>query len=277
MTKTARHARRPRRAAPPPRRAAPLWDLLFGFLRWIGRYVRGFHGAVGTFLAAGFGVSLLLVLAFAELAEEVMQGETRAFDEAVLLWMHEHARPWLTVAALEVTALGSTVVVGMMVFVASVFLWLSRHRYSVLLLWVAMLGTGIINRTLKALFDRPRPDLFPWRTPYAAHESFPSGHAMTAMVAYATLAYLVSRLEPDPLPRRLMLGVAGAVIVLIGLSRLYLGVHYPTDVIAGYITGLVWATCCALGIEAIRYFRHRRPELAREEEDLDAGREEEER
>jgi undecaprenyl-diphosphatase len=270
MSKTARYTGTERRSARRMGWREPLRDLLFGGLRWIGRHVRGFHAAVGTFLAGGFVLSLLLLLAFAELAEEVMQGETHAFDEAVLLWLHGHARPWLTVAALEVTALGASLVVWMVVAVASVFLWMSRHRYSVALLWVAVVGALVLNNVLKALFDRPRPDLFPWRAPYAGHSSFPSGHSMTAMVVYATLAYLVARLEPNPVLRRLTLVVAAGVILLIGLSRLYLGVHYPTDVIAGYVTGLVWATYCALGIEVIRYFRHRRPGLAGEEEDLDA-------
>jgi undecaprenyl-diphosphatase len=273
MDRTGRYAGRERRALRRSGWREPLWDLLFGVLRWIGRHVRGFHAAVGTFLVAGLVLSLALLFAFVELAEWVMEGKTRAFDEAVLLWMHRHATPRLTVGALEVTALGASLVVWMVVTVASIFLWMSRHRYSVALLWVAVLGAGVINHVLKSLFDRPRPDLFPWRAPYAGHASFPSGHSMTAMVAYATLAYLVARLEPTPTLRRLTLGVTAVVILLIGLSRMYLGVHYPTDVVAGYITGLVWATFCALGIEAVRYFRGRRPEVESEEKDLDAGRE----
>lgn len=274
MDETERHTG-PERRAEPRRTREPLRRILFEILRWIGRHVRGFHAAVGTFLAAGLAVALLLLLAFAKLADWVAEGKTQTFDEAVLLWIDGHASPALTVAALEVTALGATLVVFMLAAIASAFLWVTRHRYSVLLLGVAVLGTGALNTVLKALFDRPRPDLFPWRAPYAGHSSFPSGHAMTATVVYATLAYLVARLEPNPVLRRLTLGGAALVILLIGLSRMYLGVHYPTDVVAGFLAGLVWATFCALGMEAVRYFRSRRPQVESEEHDLDAERERE--
>lgn len=273
MDETNRHTAPDRRAVPREGPLEPARHLLFGFFRWIDRHVRGFHAAVGTFLAVGLLVALLLVWTFGLLARWVMAGRTQAFDDAVLLWMNEHATPALTIAALEVTALGAGLVVWMVIVVASAFLWASRHRYSVALLWVAMLGAGLINSSLKTLFDRPRPELFEWRTPYAGMASFPSGHSMTAMVVYATLTYLVARLEPTPTLRRLTVGVAAVVILLIGLSRMYLGVHYPTDVIAGYLTGLAWAAFCALGIEAVRYFRRKRPEVAAEERDLDAERE----
>ncbi|HEV2147319.1 MAG TPA: phosphatase PAP2 family protein [Longimicrobiaceae bacterium] len=275
MSQTIRTPGPERRVHPRKGMIDRLRNLLFGLLRWIGRYVKGFHAAVGTFLAMGMVVALLLLWGFAGLAEWVAEGRTQSFDDAVLLWLNERATPWLTVAALEVTALGAGLVVWMVVAVASAFLWVSRHRYSVALLWVAALGATGLNSILKALFDRPRPDLFPWRAPYAGQSSFPSGHAMTAMVVYLTLAYLVARLEPTPLLRRLTLASTAVVILLIGLSRMYLGVHFPTDVIAGYLAGFVWAVFCALGIEAVRYFRRRRPGVERVEEDLDAERERE--
>lgn len=245
-------------------------DALFAVLRWIARHVSGFYGAIGVFLIAGVAVVGIGALLFAHLADLVAGGHTLGFDRGVMLWLNRHSTPTLDVVALEVTALGAAVVVWMLVIVASVFLWVSRHRYSVLLLWTAMLGTGLISSTLKAVYNRPRPDLFPWRTPYAPHASFPSGHSMTAMVAYGTLAYLIARLEPTPLLRRITFAFAGAVIVLIGMSRMYLGVHWPTDVLGGFATGLAWAAFCALGIEALRYFRGRKPEVAEAEHDLDA-------
>jgi undecaprenyl-diphosphatase len=93
---------------------------------------------------------------------------------------------------------------------------------------------------------------------------------MSAMVCYATLAYLVARLEPSLFLRRFTFGVAAVIVVAIGLSRMYLGVHYPTDVLAGFTMGLAWASFCALGIEAVRYFRYRKPDVAVQEKDLDA-------
>jgi undecaprenyl-diphosphatase len=89
------------------------------------------------------------------------------------------------------------------------------------------------------------------------------------MAVYLTLAYLVVRLEPTRALRRLTLAAFGATILLVGLSRVYLGVHYPSDVIAGFVAGFAWAVVCALGIEAVRYFRRRRPEVAAVERDLD--------
>ncbi len=263
---------RERRASPRTGFSERASDALYTFLRWIGRHVQGFHAAVGSFLAAGLAVAVLLIWGFAALAESVMQGQTQRFDDAVLLWMDQHATSGITVAALEVTALGAGLVVWMVIAVASVFLWVNRHHYSVYLLWAATLGAGLINSTLKISFDRPRPQLFEWRIPHAGLASFPSGHAMTAMVVYATLAYLIARLEPSRLLRRLTLGVTAVVVLLIGLSRMYLGVHYPTDVLAGYIAGFVWVVFCGLTIEAIRYFRHRRPEVMEVEHDLDAER-----
>jgi undecaprenyl-diphosphatase len=200
----------------------------------------------------------------------VMEGDTLPFDRAVLLWMNRHATPPLTGLALDVTALGAGTVVWLVVIIASVYLWVSRHRWSAALLWVSILGSGLINTIMKLFFQRERPHLFPWRVPYAGLSSFPSGHSMTSMVCYATLAYLIARLVPSRFLRRFTIFVAALIIVLIGLSRMYLGVHYPTDVAAGFIMGLAWASFCALGLEAVRFFRHRQPEVAAQEKDLEA-------
>jgi undecaprenyl-diphosphatase len=246
-------------------------DPVFGLLRWIGRHVQGFYAAVGLFLSIGLGVLLLAVLAFAGIATLVAEGVTQRVDDAVLLWLNARATPDLDALALEVTALGSGFVIWMLVLIASVFLWTTRHRYSAVLLWVALLGGALLNSLLKSLFDRPRPDLFEWRTPYAGHSSFPSGHSMTAMTVYATLAYLIVRLEPSRRVRRLTLGVFALVVLMVGVSRLYLGVHYPSDVLAGFLAGFVWASFAAFSIEVIRYFAAGRPDVAAEEKDLARG------
>jgi undecaprenyl-diphosphatase len=248
-----------------------LLRLLYALLRWIGGNVRGFHAAVGAFLLIGLVVIAGAVSAFAGLAALMETGMTQRVDNAVLLWLNAHATPTLDIAALEVTSLEVTTVVVMVLLLSSAFLWSARHRYSVLLLWVAMIGGTVLNLQLKAEFGRPRPQLFPWRTIQVGHSSFPSGHALTAVILYATLAYLLGRLETSRLQRRLTLAVAALVILLIGLSRLYLGVHYPSDVLAGYVVGVAWSTVCALGIEALRYFRGRRPEAAQDEKALERG------
>ncbi|HEX6748851.1 MAG TPA: phosphatase PAP2 family protein [Longimicrobium sp.] len=253
-----------------PRDHQPARNAMFRLFRWVGGHVRGFHAAVGALLIGGVAVIVVCVALFSALADEVMEGDTLAFDRSVLLWMNGHASPQLTSLALDVTALGAGTVVWLVMIVASVFLWVSRHRWSAALLWVSIAGSGLINAVVKLFFDRPRPQLFPWRVPYAGFSSFPSGHSMTSMVCYATLAFLIARLVPSKFLRRFTFGVAALIILLIGLSRMYLGVHYPTDVAAGFIMGLAWASFCALGIEALRYFRHREPQVAAQEQDLDA-------
>lgn len=244
---------------------------VFGLLRWIAGHVRGFYGAVGAFLLIGLALFVGGVLAFGWIAELVGEGRTQAVDDAILLWINQHENETLTAAALEFTALAGVAVVWMVILIASVFLWTTHHRYSVALLWVSYVGASLINFTIKATYGRPRPDVFEWLTPMAGHSSFPSGHSTTAVSVFATLAYLIARLETTRHLRRVTLSIALVVILLIGASRMYLGVHYPSDVVAGFALGLAWATFCALGIEAIRYFRGRRPEVAREEEGLEAG------
>lgn len=249
----------------------PLYDLLYRLLRWIGAHVQGFYRAVGAFLVIGLVVVLVAAVGFAALAERVMAGDTLHLDESILRAMERMGAPWLDTVALEVTALGARVVVWMVVLIASVFLWHSRHHYSAALLWVSMIGAGFVNTALKLSFNRPRPDVFPWRTEHVGLASFPSGHAMTSIVVYGTLAFLIARLAPTRLLRRLTWALAVLVILLIGWSRLYLGVHYPSDVVAGFVMGAAWAVICGLGIEAVRYFRSRRPTVVVEEKDLEPG------
>lgn len=257
-----------RRAQPRGGPLRLLQDLLYRLLRWIGAHVQGFYKAVGVFLVIGLVVVLAAAVGFATLAERVMAGDTLHMDETILRAMDRMGAPWLDNLALEVTALGARVVVWMVVLIASVFLWSSRHHYSAALLWVSMLGAGFVNAALKVSFNRPRPDVFPWRTQHVGLASFPSGHAMTSIVVYGTLAFLIARLAPTRLLKRLTWTLAILVILLIGWSRLYLGVHWPSDVLAGFVMGTAWAVICGLGIEAVRYFRTRRPMVVVEEKDL---------
>jgi undecaprenyl-diphosphatase len=244
---------------------------LTSLLRWIGEHVSGFHAAVGVFLTIGLAVCIAAVVLFASVAALVARGATERFDRAVLLALDGISRPWLDGAALEITSLGSAYVTSVILVIATALLWQTRHRYSAVLLWIALAGGWVLNWLLKSLFARPRPELVEWRVPYAGQTSYPSGHAMSAMVFYGTLAYLVTRLEPTRALRRLTTAVFGGVILLVGLSRVYLGVHYPSDVVGGFLVGLAWATLCALGIEAVRFFRGRRPGVGMEERGLERG------
>lgn len=267
-----------RRAEPRRGPLRPVLDVTYRVLRWIAGHVRGFHAAVGLFLSLGLAVSAAAVLGFALLARGITGSVMQRFDDAVLLWLSQHRSPLLDGLALLGAALGSKGAMWIVLVAGSLFLWRSQHRLSLLLLWISLLGGQFLNRLLKESFARPRPglvqgdvELLGWNIGFPTSASFPSGHALMSVVIYGTLAYLIVRLEPTRRLRRITLGVAAVLVGGIGVSRLYLAVHYPSDVLAGYLSGLVWATSCALGIEAVRFFSTRKPEVHAAEADLDRG------
>ena len=242
-----------------------LWDLFFGLLRWIRRHAHNVYATFGIFLLIGAVLAIAGTYAFGQLAGHVRSGGTQAFDEAVLSWIGAHRTPLLESVMLEITSLGTGTVVMMVVAVAALFLWLNQHRHSAALLIVATFGGLLLNNLLKAGFGRPRPDVIDWAT-HASFYSFPSGHAMSATVVYSTVAYLASRLQRTHKARVAVMATALVIILLIGISRLYLGVHYPSDVIAGMIIGLAWAGFCMATLEAIQlYARRNAPQLLKEE------------
>ena len=231
--------------------------------------MRGFFGAIAAFLTVGLVVGIAASVVFAAFAHVVMTGVTQNFDENVLRWIQTHRSPAMNSVMLEVTTLGSGMVLIMMVCVASVFLWLTKHHWSVYILLMGVLGGQVMNRLLKGFFERPRPSVVEWVTEVSS-KSFPSGHAMTAMITYGSVAYLVARLEPTRLLRRTTFIMAALFIIAIGVSRMYLGVHYPSDIIAGYLGGIAWLAFVATSLTAVRFFAPRRPETRKEEHDLSA-------
>lgn len=268
-----------RKRSPAPHRASrrPLAPL-HGLLRWIGGHFRDFHAAVGVFLLLGLGLAAGALALFALVAQQMAAGATARFDDRVVRWARGYESDWLDGLALLGAVLGSGAATWIVLGVGTALLWRSRHHYSALLLWAALVGGRFLNGELKAFFDRPRPgivqgdhELLGIRVEFPSSGSFPSGHAITSVIIFGTLAYLVIRLEPTVRQRRWTLAVAGTVILLVGASRVYLGVHYPSDVLAGYLAGFIWASCCALAIEAIRVFRSKKPDVIREEKDLEKG------
>ncbi len=239
-----------------------LWDR---WLRAAFDRANGVVGALGIFVVAGLLIGIAGTGAFVKLASEVREGETQAFDEAVIRWMGSHQSPALDATVVEVTALGTGTVVLMIVAVAALFLTLTQHKYSAILLLVATAGGLVLNGVLKLGFNRPRPDIFV-HSVQTVSSSFPSGHAMSSAIVYGTVAYLAARLDRRRWARWLVMLFAFVVIVLISLSRIYLGVHYPSDVVAGVIIGLAWAGFCMATLEAIQRFGLRRaPEILRHE------------
>ena len=233
------------------------WNLVFRGLRSLGSHGRSFYTAVGIFLVVGVLVAIAGTIGFAALAEIVREGYTQHFDTAVLRWLGAHHTPTLTTIMTEVTPLGTGVVVLTVVGITTAFLWHTEHKHSARMLLAATAGNILLNNVLKLFFDRARPSVFEWGT-HAASSSFPSGHAMSATVVYGTVAYLLARLQTHGWSRAITLVLAVVMILLICLTRLYLGVHYPSDVAGGIVIGLAWAGFCMATLEASLALARRR-------------------
>lgn len=247
------------------RHLALAWDVIFSALRFIARHVGSAYATFGIFLLSGAALAIGGTWAFSEVAERVRAGTTQRFDDAVMRWIGHHQYPALQSVMLEITALGTGTVVAMIVFVAGMFLWLNRHRHSAVLLVVATLGGLVLDALLKIGFNRPRPQIFTWGTRVVS-SSFPSGHAMSSIVVYGTVAYLAARLQQNFASRAATMIFAGVIIIAISSSRLYLGVHYPSDVLAGLIIGLAWAAFCMAVLEAAQlYAKRNAPQMLEDE------------
>ena len=237
------------------------WDVVFWIVRTISHHARNFYATFGILILAGAAITLGGTYAFAKFAGHVTSGRTQAFDDAVLQWVAEHRPLNLEPVMLEITFLGTGSVVIAVVAVSALFLWLTRHQYSAALLLISAIGGVLLNNLLKVGFDRPRPQIFEWGS-HALSSSFPSGHAMSAAAVYGTVAYLAARLQKRYVHRIITLVAAFILIVLIAATRLYLGVHYPSDVLAGIIIGLAWASFCMATLEALQvYARRRKPDV----------------
>ncbi len=189
---------------------------------------------------------------FLQLADEVLEGETHAADEAILLALRnpqDVSDPlgplWLEEMIRDFSALGGVGVLTLLTLAVSGYLIVMGKRRAALAVLVAV-GGGILLSTLaKAGFDRPRPDLVPHGS-HVSTASFPSGHSMMAAVVYLTLAAMLVRIQPNWRGKGYILASAVIVVVLVGGSRVYLGVHWPTDVLAGWAAGACWAIGCWL-------------------------------
>lgn len=189
---------------------------------------------------------------FGKLAGGVMDGETRAFDEALLRALRspeDLADPigpaWLEHVMRDATSLGSVTVVTLVTLGAIGYLLIDGKRAAALFVIVAVVGGVVLSEFLKHLFARPRPELVAHLVDVQT-ASFPSGHAMLSAVTFLTLGALLARVQSRRRLKAYLLSVAIVLTLLIGMSRVYLGVHWPTDVLAGWCAGAAWAMGCWL-------------------------------
>jgi undecaprenyl-diphosphatase len=198
-------------------------------------------------LIAGLTVCLLL-WGFLALASEVMEGDTTALDTKILVSLRkadDPSRPigpaWVETALLDLTAIGGPTVLGLVVLSVVGFLALQgRYRTALVVLITAASGE-VANAAMKNAFLRPRPTVVPHLRDVIS-TSFPSGHAMESAIIYLTLGAMLMRLAERRVTKLYCIGMAIFVTFLVGVSRVYLGVHYPTDVIGGWIFGFFWAS-----------------------------------
>ena len=253
MTDSTRRRRRRRQERTSPSRG----HLIYGALRFAAKQVSSIYTALGLVIVAGAVLASIATWAFAAIAEEMQEGTIQPFDEAVMQWASENRVGWLETFLVELTVLGDWVVVFVVVGVAALFLSLAHRRWSVILLLVANIGGIAISLLLKLGFARPRPQFFDWGDPVMT-ASFPSGHASNAAIAYGTIAYLIARLHHRRIVRWSIMIASVLLVVLVSLSRIYIGVHYPSDVVAGLLFGVAWAAFCMAALEATQKYLVRR-------------------
>jgi undecaprenyl-diphosphatase len=189
---------------------------------------------------------------FIELLDEVQEGDTREIDMAIMLAFRAPGDPadpigplWLEEAVRDITALGSTPILVIAVLAVFGFLMLAKAWRPAIFTLAASGGGLVLSSLLKEVIDRPRPDLVPHGN-VVFTASFPSGHSMMSAVVYFTLAALIARLIERRRLKGYTMGVALILTLLVGVSRVYLGVHWPSDVLAGWAAGAAWALGCWL-------------------------------
>ncbi|MGA1875696.1 MAG: phosphatase PAP2 family protein [bacterium] len=183
---------------------------------------------------------------FIRLTGQVLKGKTQLFDERIVRSLREPDAPelpigpwWLPEMARDLTALGSHTLLALITILASGFLYLEKKHHSMWLIITATSSGLLLNILLKVFFGRRRPSVVPPLS-WVTMPGFPSGHAMLSVIVYLSLGFLLARSRPSGKTKIYIFGMALLLSFLVGLSRVYLGVHYPTDVAAGWIGGLVW-------------------------------------
>src|SRR3954468_15625246 len=219
-------------------------------LAWLGRHGSGVIVAVLIVVAATWG--------FIALTDEVLEGGTQRFDDWAIRALRQPNDPgtpigpkWLSEVGRDLTALGGVAVITLVTLFVAGYLWMVRKYYAMVLVLIATFGGLLLSTGLKGIVDRPRPQLVPHLSQVYT-SSFPSGHSMMSAIVYLTLGSLLARLVPSRPVKVYCIFIAMVLTFLVGISRVYMGVHYPTDVLAGWTAGLVWALLVWLTARALQ-------------------------
>jgi undecaprenyl-diphosphatase len=223
---------------------------LKGRLPWLGRH------ELGTLLSVCVLASGLWI--FVEVADEVGEGDTQDLDQRLLLALRTPGDlgnpigpPWLEEIGRDLTALGGVALLSLMSVAVVSHLTLRRKPKAALFVAGSVVGAVVLSLLLKHSFDRPRPNLVP-KLSVVMTSSFPSGHSMLSAAVYLTLGALLARFEDNLWLKSHLLAWALLLTLLVGLSRVYVGVHWPTDVLAGWAAGGAWAALCWLGARLLQ-------------------------
>lgn len=208
---------------------------------------------------------LLLVIAggvggFVSIADEVLEGDSRWLDEKILLSMRTAGDPsdpigpsWFEEGGRDVTALGSVAALAIVTITMAGYLYFKKQSWVALFVVLAIISGTAVSTLMKSGFNRPRPELVPHETQIYT-KSFPSGHSAMSSLVYLTLGAVMARSEADRKTKVFLIVVPVVLSVLIGISRVYMGVHWPTDVLAGWLFGTTWAAASWL---VFRYVQRR--------------------
>lgn len=217
-------------------------DQTITFFRRMLRIARTEIAALSALFVVTAGIAI-----FADLAEDMREGDGQAFDQAILSAMRPHADLsdawgpwWLEEAAADLTSLGGIAVLTLFATVVILFLFLQRKHLSALLLLVGLGGGVVLSEGLKSVFERDRPPQV-YQAVDTINASFPSGHALLSAVFYLSIAVMLTRAFPQRRFKAYVLGVGVALTLLVGMTRIYLGAHWATDVFAGWSVGAAWA------------------------------------
>ena len=211
-------------------------------------------------LSLGASVAAFCLWVFAEIAEALPEAELAAFDRQIAGYVHSLLNPVMTRFMKIISDTGGDwIFLALAGLVLSSFLYRQKgHFWDAALVQICLWGGFLFNYGLKYLFKRERPSL--GRLVDAAGFSFPSGHSMVSFAFYGLLFYLVYINLPRTLLRAALLLLIGLFVILVGVSRIYLGVHYPSDVAAGFAAGGAWLAGCIMALEAVRHYKGKRNE-----------------